>query len=256
VKRTQSGFTLIELLVVIAIIAILAAILFPVFARAREQARATSCLSNMKQLGLATLMYTQDWDGAFPTVDWATFQTIDLFTDYYRGVGAPPDATTLDYERKYSLKTQLQPYIKNDGIWKCPSDIGADPTIVLDKRYSSYYYQFFASASGWASTWGLSLPSPWTDSTTAYPSQFKLFSELVPWHDNRHIPNDYVGGDDWYACWQTDAKMNVVFFDGHAKAHPVDKLLWRFSWLPKPCYDPIWPRLGWPVTSNFRDTDP
>ena len=60
-KRTaQRGFTLIELLVVIAIIAILAAILFPVFARARENARKTSCMSNMKQLGLAVMQYTQD----------------------------------------------------------------------------------------------------------------------------------------------------------------------------------------------------
>src|SRR6478672_5991246 len=60
--RKQNGFTLIELLVVIAIIAILAAILFPVFARAREKARQTSCLSNLKQIGLAFLMYNQDYD--------------------------------------------------------------------------------------------------------------------------------------------------------------------------------------------------
>jgi len=62
----RKGFTLIELLVVIAIIAILAAILFPVFARAREKARQTSCLSNVKELGLGLMMYVQDYDECFP----------------------------------------------------------------------------------------------------------------------------------------------------------------------------------------------
>ncbi|MEP6756569.1 MAG: DUF1559 domain-containing protein, partial [Chthonomonadales bacterium] len=65
-KNVRRGFTLIELLVVIAIIAILAAILFPVFAKAREAARKATCLSNLKQIGLATLMYVQDYDEQFP----------------------------------------------------------------------------------------------------------------------------------------------------------------------------------------------
>jgi prepilin-type N-terminal cleavage/methylation domain-containing protein len=65
-KRPRTGFTLIELLVVIAIIAILAAILFPVFAQAREKARQSGCLSNLKQIGTALMMYTQDYDEAFP----------------------------------------------------------------------------------------------------------------------------------------------------------------------------------------------
>src|SRR5476649_1368440 len=67
--RRKTGFTLIELLVVIAIIAILAAILFPVFAQAREQARKTTCISNLKQLSLAYLMYVQDYDEIFPRRD-------------------------------------------------------------------------------------------------------------------------------------------------------------------------------------------
>src|SRR2546421_11787534 len=65
-KRLKSGFTLIELLVVIAIIAILAAILFPVFAQAREKARAISCVSNLNQIGKATMMYVQDYDETYP----------------------------------------------------------------------------------------------------------------------------------------------------------------------------------------------
>ncbi|MBC7807537.1 MAG: prepilin-type N-terminal cleavage/methylation domain-containing protein, partial [Akkermansiaceae bacterium] len=65
--RVKSGFTLIELLVVIAIIAILAAILFPVFAQAREKARQISCLSNQKQIGIAMMMYVQDYDETYPT---------------------------------------------------------------------------------------------------------------------------------------------------------------------------------------------
>ena len=65
-EARRRGFTLIELLVVIAIIAILAAILFPVFAQAREKARATSCLSNLHQIGMANLMYVQDFDERFP----------------------------------------------------------------------------------------------------------------------------------------------------------------------------------------------
>src|SRR5215212_12079504 len=66
-KRTRLAFTLIELLVVIAIIAILAAILFPVFARARESARRSTCLSNLKQLGTSTMMYLQDYDDTYPS---------------------------------------------------------------------------------------------------------------------------------------------------------------------------------------------
>jgi len=91
----KRGFTLIELLVVIAIIAILAAILFPVFAKARDKARQASCESNLKQVGLAMLQYVQDFDERFPT-SWAK--------------GFPGDATYF-----------TQPYMKNLGILQCPS---------------------------------------------------------------------------------------------------------------------------------------
>ena len=95
-RRLRAGaFTLIELLVVIAIIAILAAILFPVFAQAREKARQTSCLSNMKQISLGVHMYTQDYDETLPTLEHGGHQGwID----------------------------QIHPYTKNHDIRRCPSD--------------------------------------------------------------------------------------------------------------------------------------
>lgn len=82
----RKAFTLIELLVVIAILAILASILFPVFARARENARRASCLSNMKQLGLAMMMYVQDYDECYPNAVRATTETPPNGYTWYRSV--------------------------------------------------------------------------------------------------------------------------------------------------------------------------
>jgi prepilin-type N-terminal cleavage/methylation domain-containing protein len=100
----RSGFTLIELLVVIAIIAILAAILFPVFAQARDKARQTSCLSNLKQLGLGFAQYVQDYDEMFP-VNLPYIAPIN---------GGNQPGMTWDL--------QIMPYVKNDQIFWCPSD--------------------------------------------------------------------------------------------------------------------------------------
>lgn len=99
------GFTLIELLVVIAIIAILAAILFPVFATAREKARGTSCLSNMKQICTAVQMYAQDYDEMLHRI---------------RNWNFPYDPVTNKWA--WGAQDMLNPYIKNEQMWKCPSD--------------------------------------------------------------------------------------------------------------------------------------
>ncbi len=101
VKVRKHGFTLIELLVVIAIIAILAAILFPVFARAREKARQSSCLSNLKQIGLAAMMYAQDYDE----------RTVHAF------IGQAGEG----YDTWYEC---IEPYTKNEQIYTCPSGTG------------------------------------------------------------------------------------------------------------------------------------
>ncbi len=122
--RGMSGFTLIELLVVIAIIAILAAILFPVFAQAREAARKTACISNMRQMGTALIMYVDDHDDCFPVVRSIPLDPDgeDLVPVIVRGesVGSWP-------ERLVSITTVLRPYIKNDGIFLCPSAVAGCP---------------------------------------------------------------------------------------------------------------------------------
>jgi prepilin-type N-terminal cleavage/methylation domain-containing protein len=102
IVRRRHGFTLIELLVVIAIIAILAAILFPVFAQAREKARQSACLSNMKQVGTALMMYAQDYDETLPVQENQVpkFWLDTAATNYCRGI---------------------LPYAKNKQIFICPS---------------------------------------------------------------------------------------------------------------------------------------
>ena len=98
-KRVKQGFTLIELLVVIAIIAILAAILFPVFARARENARRASCQSNLKQIGLGLIQYSQDYD--------------EQLTPAWSGSNVFPGTTR--------WMNVVQPYVKSDQLFNCPS---------------------------------------------------------------------------------------------------------------------------------------
>jgi prepilin-type N-terminal cleavage/methylation domain-containing protein len=109
-SASHKGFTLIELLVVIAIVAILAAILFPVFAQAREKARQTACLSNGKQLGLAVMQYSQDYDDMFPLVGGAT-EPYTVLEGQKNGGGAPYNGWSLI----------IQPYVKSRDLFLCPS---------------------------------------------------------------------------------------------------------------------------------------
>ena len=103
-QNVKKAFTLIELLVVIAIIAILAAILFPVFARARENARRASCQSNLKQIGLGALQYSQDYDE----------QTVPLRWSY--------GGTLRNGSHEVPFQVLMQPYVKSTQLFKCPSN--------------------------------------------------------------------------------------------------------------------------------------
>ena len=123
-QKAKRGFTLIELLVVIAIISILAAILFPVFARARENARRASCQSNLKQIALGIHQYVQDHDERYPLV-WADHNNNGLFTT--------PEIGWVD---------ALNPYLKSRQIFQCPSETNSPTANSYAYGYSDYFYNW------------------------------------------------------------------------------------------------------------------
>ena len=129
--RKQNGFTLIELLVVIAIISILAAILFPVFARARESARRSSCASNLKQIGIAATMYIQDFDETYPVAN----------------LQVPSSDGMSGYTSSYWFNV-LQPYAKNRQIWYCPTAGRIDTSATSGIQQYSGGYGYNACGTG------------------------------------------------------------------------------------------------------------
>lgn len=133
INTSRSGFTLIELLVVIAIIAILAAILFPVFAQARAKARQAACLSNMKQVGLAIIQYTSDYDGVLPAAETGV-ETVE--------------------PKIQSWPTLVYPYIKNEDVFVCPS---ADDGLFTPPIE---YVNTSGGPTGWVAKYGGTPSSP------------------------------------------------------------------------------------------------
>ncbi len=156
--RLRKGFTLIELLVVIAIIAILAAILFPVFVAAKGCAQSAQCLGNLKQLSLGLQMYVESNNSYFPCADYpVAYGKGDTWGAYYLGQQVPETAPMVAYLRVYSIRAQLDPYIKSSNVWLCPLDAlmlqnavgtqantGINTAIAINKRWTSYQYRLHA----------------------------------------------------------------------------------------------------------------
>jgi len=205
--RAKKGFTLIELLVVIAIIAILAAILFPVFARARENARRASCQSNLKQIGLGVMQYTQDYDEKYPIVE------------FY------PRSTPGKFATNYTLWAEvLDPYIKSTQIWYCPSNTDTNtPKAVADVAYSGAKMSYGA-ASDLGTGYAFSM---YPGNGPSNLAQFNNSAETIMIADRKSKPAGYgyfvgpstIGGSSTYGT-ESDIHLeggNYAFADGHVK---------------------------------------
>lgn len=233
---SRRGFTLIELLVVIAIVAILAAILFPVFGRARENARRSSCQSNLKQLGLALTQYTQDYDERLP--GGGSFYTINL-----GGTNVPQ-----------TWDLTIQPYIKSFQLVTCPSDTVTPsvtlPTLGQVKRsyaYATYLRSTPGSGGATPNSWDpgrniASIPAPTRTLMLSerLGSSFDGATVITVPNYNRFAIIDSTrefaseAGKNFYEnnSWSapTDLKVadgtggvhlgtvNVLYLDGHVKA--------------------------------------
>lgn len=246
--RRQKGFTLIELLVVIAIIAILAAILFPVFAKAREAARQTSCLSNMKQLGTALLMYMNENDMTLPCAYYEYAQSNGandggLWSGRWGTTAA--DLPALEFG---SIRTQLNPYVKSNAMWKCPSDSTCSPQWppkADGKLITSYPIRLWFGTNttpGYGLVTSASAGYSFAESFFKDTSRVFAFHEQVPFHDFRDDPAN--PGPIGYG-WFPDVKVNLAFLDGHAKSTPVSKAYFHWNYWGLPAgWDPGHPRMG------------
>jgi len=227
------AFTLIELLVVIAIIAILAAILFPVFARAREQARKTSCLSNMKQIGLGIGMYVQDFDENYFAWSSQCAHTADCNGDI-----------VMAFTRWAVL---VQPYVKNAQIFICPSypdnfwkwggwPANGCPDLWPVQGFRGLSYDFKLGLA-YGSRCGVKLAS------IDKPAQTIISYENSPIHAEKSVP--------FWSCTDnpqvfTRMAFNAIFADGHARYimagnhRFVKQRVWEVE--PYPCanFDPHW----------------
>ncbi len=243
--RKSRGFTLIELLVVIAIIAILAAILFPVFAKARENARRTSCSSNLKQIGLAFMQYSQDYDETMP-IPWVspinqfpgTYRWMDQIFPYVKSTQlftCPSDRAT---SRNYVLRNTspvstastggpFGSYGANVAYWdqdaragnfplgRVVNDIQAPASTVLAADTFSERFPDGAFRNNWEMAWRTNQPSS-GNKETENPEQPHVRTDVSP----KRLSNNNGAPIERHID-----TLNVLYCDGHVKAQRLDQLM-------------------------------
>ncbi|MBI3922236.1 MAG: DUF1559 domain-containing protein [Armatimonadetes bacterium] len=204
----RRGFTLIELLIVIAIITILAAILFPVFARAREKARQTVCLSNVKQVTLAVLMYAEDYEDTLPRV-------------CLRALGPSSWESWADV---------VQPYAKNAHVFRCPSDSRGGLVLSYGWNVGSWYWpKVSGMGCGYLHP---ELPTIGLGDV-AEPTMTVMIAELNP----QWVPFQIYEPYFYDAAQQIipissrhNEGSNYAFVDGHAKWYKLASMVGKTSW--------------------------
>ena len=226
----RKAFTLIELLVVVAIIALLAAILFPVFAQAKDAAKKAACLSNLKQLGTAFALYLNDSDGTYPACD----------NDKAKIDGRPPEPETPEAdgppERDWTITTQ--PYIRNYDILRCGSDASLRPKDTknpdLAREYRSSY-----TVNGWAeyqlAESAVTRPGNWVllaerNNKTLGPKTWWMFYWWT-WQGRDVWPPTALPDPTPQAAKETALDRHAkspswLFGDGHTKGTPL-AILWK-----------------------------
>lgn len=212
-KTERRGFTLIELLVVIAIIAILAAILFPVFSRARENARRSSCQSNLKQLGLAMIQYTQDYDERMPNIGGgAPANGLTGGWVYYDVFDAAGRTTTFDVS-----KGSLYPYVKSSQVYICPSD----------KAGRTMGLSYATGPCGLVSGFPAGIHPGQSIVPFDQPATTLLLSEqqIGAWDTSTDDGNGFTDlGDRWNTGQRHLDTCTVLFMDGHVKSMGAPKI--------------------------------
>lgn len=215
----RSAFTLLEILVVIGIIALLSALLFPVFNRVREKGRSASCSENLHQVGLAVAVYAQDYDGKFPLGG----DPLDLNSNAWSGADGGKWVAIVQTLKP--LPSVLSPYVKESKTWRCPSDFGFNhveghPTSLLNTHPSS------------ADKWGTSY---------FYNTRLALMGKTLAGlqaYDN-FTPYDTYGADEisvlydadgnWHGGKGDERRYNVLMADGHVKSQSREQFSTQLS---------------------------